>query len=282
MLDTVFMVMPFGDAVANSAYQHSTKPIVESLGYSIRRADEIFSTNPVFDDIVTAIEQCAVVVVDISGRNPNCFYELGMAHTLKRNRTIMITHDAYANAPFDVAHFRILRYENTIEGKSRYEEDLRRTLTSIISGLPELYRGEFQLVADVLQARDGPHSFYFLMTIPKATTPLCQGDGGRVEGHYRHERPLAALGQVDEHLRPFAARKYVEIVGDRYSLTDKGQAFVDFLSSEGYVVDAFEDDVFTPNHVPFWKSDRAVTDSTTSPAIPGHPNIAFSFTRRPW
>jgi energy-coupling factor transporter ATP-binding protein EcfA2 len=99
MSETVFMVMPFGDEISMSAYRHSTKPIVKSFGFRIQRADEIFSANPIFDDIVTAIEQSSIVIVDISNKNANCFYELGVAHTLKRNRTIMITHDEYTEVP---------------------------------------------------------------------------------------------------------------------------------------------------------------------------------------
>ena len=84
MKGSVFMVMPFSDDIAEKVYRLSTRPVVEAFGFRVLRADEIFSTNPVFNDIVAAIEQAAIVIVDISGRNPNCFYELGIAHTLKR------------------------------------------------------------------------------------------------------------------------------------------------------------------------------------------------------
>ena len=49
MSGTVFMIMPFADAVANSVYVHSTKPVVESFGMCIQRADEIFTTNMIFE-----------------------------------------------------------------------------------------------------------------------------------------------------------------------------------------------------------------------------------------
>lgn len=257
MFDTVFMVMPFADAVANSAYRYSTKPVVESMGYLIRRADEIFSANPVFDDIVTAIEQCAVVIVDISGRNPNCFYELGMAHVLKRNRTIMITHDAFSDAPFDIAHFRILRYENSIQGKTAYEDALRSTLKSITTGLPELYRAEFRLVVDLFESQEGPHNLYLMMAISRTRIRMKPDDSFRVSGHYRGEEPVWAHGRADNFLKPFAVRTYVELVDNAYTLTDRGQAFVDFLSSEGYVVDALNKELFTPGHVPFWDAEGA-------------------------
>jgi hypothetical protein len=58
--NSAFMVMPFQDPVADDVYRHSTKPIIESCGLKMFRADEIFSANPVFDDIIAALEQSAI------------------------------------------------------------------------------------------------------------------------------------------------------------------------------------------------------------------------------
>ncbi|MCK9419820.1 MAG: hypothetical protein M0R70_10630 [Nitrospirae bacterium] len=253
MSDTVFMVIPFSDEVAMSAYQHSTKPTVESFGFRIQRADEIFSANPVFDDIITAVEQSSIVIVDISGRNANCFYELGVAHTLKRNRTIMITHDEYSDIPFDVAHFRILKYENTIEGKAKYEENLKKTLQSITSGLPELYRGEFDAVIDIFEGLDEHAALCAIMAIPKVTRPIEPKNQIYIEGHFKAMFPIMSSSPGRIFLEPFRLRRYVEIVGDIYTLSAKGQAFSDYLASKGYVVDRLNDDIFTPGHVSWWE-----------------------------
>ena len=148
------MVMPFNDRIAEDIYKNSTCQIMERYGMNVVRADSIFSANPIFDDIIAAIEQAALVLVDISARNPNCFYELGVAHTLKRSRTIMITHDDYNSAPFDIAHFRIIQYSDSIAGKTKYEECLRRTVSSVLSGIPEIYADEFQFLIKTLKAQD--------------------------------------------------------------------------------------------------------------------------------
>jgi len=253
MSDAVFMVMPFDDKIAMSVYRHSTKPIVESFGFRIQRADEIFSANPIFDDIVTAIEQSSIVIVDISGRNANCFYELGVTHTLKRNRTIMITHDDYDNVPFDIAHFRILKYENSIEGKAKYEENLRKTLQSITSGLPELYRGEFDTVMDIYKGLEQNIDLYTIMALPKVSRPIGPDSPVEVEGHFKDQKPQMGATSGSAFLEPFRLRRYVEIAGDIYTLTAKGQAFVDYLSSKGYVVDHLNNDTFTPGYVSWWE-----------------------------
>lgn len=247
------MVMPFRDEIAVSAYRHSTKPIIESYGFRIQRADEIFSANPIFDDIVTAIEQSSIVIIDISNRNANCFYELGVAHTLKRNRTIMITHDEYHEVPFDISHFRILKYENTIEGKTHYEETLKKTLQSITSGLPELYRGEFDAIIDIFRGLDDEYALFTIMGISKANQPIGPNDGVKVEGHFKNEKPICCAGaSASSYIQPFVLRRYVEVIGDIYTLTAKGQAFVDYLSSQGYVIDCLNQDVFTLGHVSWW------------------------------
>ena len=268
MSETVFMVMPFGDEIALSAYRHSTRPIVESFGFRIQRADEIFSANPIFDDIVTAIEQSSIVVIDISNRNANCFYELGVAHTLKRNRTIMVTHDEYKEVPFDIAHFRILKYENTIEGKTRYENALKATLQSITSGLPDLYRGEFNVVIDIFRGLNNEDALYTMMGISKASRQIGPDTRLIVEGHNQDQHPgfsSSSTANSSQHIEPFVLRRYVEVVGDIYTLTAKGQAFVDYLGLKGYAVDRLNDDVFTSGYTSWWDKQKKKSGKLKQP-----------------
>jgi hypothetical protein len=248
MRNTIFMVMPFADPIAASAYKYSTKPVAEANGFAIQRADEIFSANPIFDDIVTAIEQSALVIVDISGRNANCFYELGVSHTLKRNRTIMITHDEFKEVPFDVAHFRILRYQDSIQGKSAYEADLAKTLKSITSGLAELYHPEFEVIVDILLAADSESSIYLCQALGKASKQVREGEHVTVEGHTPKGTPAGAGGPADDYLAPMMARGLVETIDGAFSLTAKGNAFVEFANGKGFVVDSLNDEVFSEGH----------------------------------
>ncbi len=180
--NTVFVVMPFSDNVAEAAYRNSTRPIVTEFGMSVVRADEIFSANPIFDDIVTAIEQAALVIVDISGRNPNCFYELGIAHTLKRSRTIMITHDDYDSTPFDISHFRIIQYADSISGKAKYDEQLRKTISSLLSGIPAIYADEFEFLLKTLSANKVEFKIWGLQGIALSSRPLTAMESAHVEG----------------------------------------------------------------------------------------------------
>jgi hypothetical protein len=250
MGETVFMVMPFGDSIADSAYRLSTKPIVESMGLKILRADEIFSANPIFDDIVTAIEQAAIVIVDISGRNANCFYELGMAHTLKRSRTIMVTHDHFDETPFDIAHFRIIKYQDSIAGKQLFEENLRKTLKTILSGLSEILVDEFKLVSRILKTAGKTAELFGVLGLAKTNRPIAAYENYFSEGSYGPASLPAAThgGHCLDHFRTTIDLGYVRFLDGNLVLTDKGKTFAQFLSSAGFKIDRFCDQVFTENY----------------------------------
>jgi len=70
------------------------------------------------------------VIAEITPANPNVYYEIGYAHALNKP-TILIAERA-TELPFDVSPFRVLFYENTIAGKKRIEEGLRRHLEAIL------------------------------------------------------------------------------------------------------------------------------------------------------
>ena len=69
--------------------------------------------------------------------------------------------------------------------------------------------------------------------------------------------PILSSSLGSKFLEPFRLRQYVEIVGDIYTLSAKGQAFADYLSSKGYVVDRLNDDIFTPGYVSWWDQMKA-------------------------
>jgi hypothetical protein len=65
-----------------------------------------------------------------TGRNPNVFYEIGIAHTLGRE-VILITQNA-EDIPFDLRHLRYVRYLNNAEGRQALFDALEKRLTSLI------------------------------------------------------------------------------------------------------------------------------------------------------
>jgi len=248
-----FVIMPFDDKIANNLYKLSTKPICKEFDLEVQRADEIFTSNPILEDIVSAIEKSAVIIADISGRNANVFYELGMSHMLKRTQTIMITHEKYESIPFDISHFRIIKYENTISGKTVYENQLRKALKNILRDYKSIYKNDFELMIDVLLSAKKESDLYAIMSLAKAPKPLNRYEGFYVEGHNKETGTASARGSisVENGASTFIKLNYVKVSGDVVILTDKGKAFVELLEEKGFVCDFVNGHILSENYVPF-------------------------------
>lgn len=233
-----FVIMPFENEIADDIYKLSTKPICEEFGLDVQRADEIFTANPILDDIQSAIREAVVIIADISGKNPNVFYELGISHLLKQSQTIMITQDEFDQIPFDVSHFRIINYKNTIGGKTAYENQLRLTLQSILRDYKSIYKNEFDLVADVLRRTETDYQLFALMAL--AEMPLDTSKDLDVDGHNEKFEMASKGGYWDDVRNPlanFIMFDYAKIENNMVALTDKGRAFVEVLKEKGYVLD---------------------------------------------
>jgi hypothetical protein len=83
----------------------------------------------VMQDIVSLICQAGVVVADCSGRNPNVFYEAGIAHTL--GREVILIAQNIDDVPFDLRHLRVLTYLPNQQGLDELTAKLRERLHTL-------------------------------------------------------------------------------------------------------------------------------------------------------
>lgn len=123
----VSVMMPFSPAF-NAVYE-SLKETAEGVGLRCRRADDIWESPEIIQDVVSLIDKAKVVICDCTGRNPNVFYETGIAHTLGRE-VILITQNE-ADIPFDLRHLRYIHYLNNGEGRQTLREKLTTRLAAI-------------------------------------------------------------------------------------------------------------------------------------------------------
>jgi hypothetical protein len=121
----ILVFMPFADALA-PVYQDHLKSVAKKAGLTIARADDFFTTEQVVDEIWTALLDTKIVIADCTGRNPNVFYELGLAHAVGKP-AILITQNN-DDVPFDLRHRRYIKYELTPRGMKRFEEELEDTI----------------------------------------------------------------------------------------------------------------------------------------------------------
>ena len=127
-----FILMPFGKEFnIQEIYIDNIKPVVESIGFNCLRADDIYENRPIINTIWESINKASIIISELTGKNPNVFYELGIAHTLGKE-VIMIAQDI-DDVPFDLRYLKVIIYQNTSRGVKSLEKQLEATLKIVQS-----------------------------------------------------------------------------------------------------------------------------------------------------
>lgn len=120
-----FVVMPFAPEFID-VYVLGIRAVAEQLGMVVERADDIEHNQSIPEVIKAKIGQCDVVIADTTLPNPNVFYEVGLAHGV-RKETILICRDA-ETIPFDLGTINHIVYSSIVELREKLETRLRATL----------------------------------------------------------------------------------------------------------------------------------------------------------
>lgn len=125
-----FVIMPFSktktctEAQWTEIFLHVFKPAVESCGYSCERA--LPTTGSLIKSVIQDIAYSRIVIADITDRNANVFYELGVRHAVSK-RTIMVT-QALEHVPSDLRGHWSLVYSVTPSGVAEFKKEIARLI----------------------------------------------------------------------------------------------------------------------------------------------------------
>jgi hypothetical protein len=125
----VFVLMPFKHDML-PVYEDHIKPTCASMELTVQRADDFFSANSVVDDVWKAIAAARLIVADCTDRNPNVFYEIGLAHAIGKP-TILLT-QREEDVPFDLRHRRYIAYQLTPRGMKEFETKFKETVRDVL------------------------------------------------------------------------------------------------------------------------------------------------------
>lgn len=128
----LFVLMPFTSSL-KPVYDDHIKKVAKTQNLSIARADDFFSQNSIMYEVWSAIAQASILIADCTGKNPNVFYEIGIAHTIGKP-VILITQNQ-DDVPFDLRHIRYIHYEYTPSGMIKFENTLTTTISEIMKDI---------------------------------------------------------------------------------------------------------------------------------------------------
>ncbi|MEZ0611555.1 hypothetical protein ACAW74_23795 [Fibrella sp. WM1] len=123
------VMMPFEGRFAGT-YQ-AIRNVCERLGIVCKRADDIWENSILIQDVFDLIFTSHAVITDFTDRNPNVFYETGVAHTL--GKIVIPITQSVADIPFDLRHHRALTYLPNQEGLLKLETDLEKKLKTVFT-----------------------------------------------------------------------------------------------------------------------------------------------------
>ena len=130
-----FVLTPF--ARQFDEVHHAIRSACESpdLLLSCSRADDFYGAGHIMEDILNGIVHSEYTVADVTGKNPNVFYELGIAHCCRPPSKVIILTQALDDVPFDLRHMRCILYRADPPGLRKLEHDLVRAFQSDSEGV---------------------------------------------------------------------------------------------------------------------------------------------------
>lgn len=133
-----FVIMPISSQPGYEAdhftlvYDDIIKPAIEIAGMEPIRADETVNTNLIQLDILRKVIDSDIAICDMSAKNPNVFYELGVRQAFDKPTVLMI--DEATIAPFDVSSLRYVTYN-----KGMKYRDVKTAITKLAEALKDTY-----------------------------------------------------------------------------------------------------------------------------------------------
>jgi hypothetical protein len=128
-----FIVMPFSLEWSDEVHR-TLSGVCKALAVQPVRGDDVFTPTDILVDIWHSLNAADFVIADITGRNPNVLYELGIAHTLAK--PVLIVSQSEKDIPIDLSTRRVIIYG---QNDNRWQETLETRVSKAIKEILSLY-----------------------------------------------------------------------------------------------------------------------------------------------
>lgn len=128
-------------------YEQIIKPAIERAGMTAERVDENVLSTDIVTKIFQGLTECEMAICDLSSRNPNVLYELGIRQAY--NKPVLLIMDDKTDRIFDVGGLTTVPYKS-----DRLYENVTEAVRDISCALIEHLENK-ESVIDIIQARLG-------------------------------------------------------------------------------------------------------------------------------
>ncbi len=147
-----FVMMPISDqgdypeGHFQKVYEQILKPAIEDAGYEAYRVDENAISDRIIDKIFRAIQECPMALCDLSNRNPNVLYELGLRQAY--DKPVVLVQDEKTERIFDVSGISTVQYMS-----QRLYEEVLDARERISKAIVETKEGKQNSIVKIVQAK---------------------------------------------------------------------------------------------------------------------------------
>ncbi len=120
---TVFCLMPFHKTF-NKIYD-TVNQACNKNGYICFRSDTPYNPGKVLQQIVELLLKSQLIIAILDGKNPNVFYEIGIAHSIGKTVILIANSDKINDIPFDLRSDRLLLYSGYNDLNKKLSEVLK-------------------------------------------------------------------------------------------------------------------------------------------------------------
>ena len=150
---TCFVIGPIGDegsevrTKADWLLQGIVKPVLEAdpFDYIVKRSDDISEPGLITDQVISCVMDDDLVIADLTGHNPNAFYELAIRH-MAEGKTIHMVEEG-EGLPFDIKDYRTIIY------KTAHPSDLVRAKEALAEQVKAVENPDYKAWNPITKAR---------------------------------------------------------------------------------------------------------------------------------
>ncbi len=137
-----FVISPIGQEGtdirrrADQILKHVIAPAVDECGFEAIRADQISEPGLITTQVIQHIIDDPLVIADLTGSNPNVFYELAIRHAIRKPLVQIIQKDE--KIPFDVAGMRTIPIDHRdLDSVQEAKAEIEKQVRAILKKKPE-------------------------------------------------------------------------------------------------------------------------------------------------
>ena len=170
---------------------------------------------------------------------------------MKQNQTIIITQGGFDNTPFDISHFRIIKYKDSIQGKEQLEKQLDLTLKNLLKDYKSINKDKYELTFDIFYAGKKQNELATLLGIRDYSGIVKNSDNLDMEFEFPKDSKTRQRTSVSNNTKTLIHLNYLMLNNDIVDLTEEGKAFAELVSEKGVFCHIFNDQILTKDYISF-------------------------------